>query len=132
MLRCECQRAPVLDMCRPESYPVGSTFHLEATNDRRSTLGSSGGAWAPLALVLSSRSTITQIRDPPRERKMAESVHRKLERVRAPRVHIKYDVETGGAIENSDSVTIRRKGHFASQQRGACNSISQKDGDASS
>jgi type VI secretion system protein ImpB len=30
---------------------------------------------------------------------MAESVHRKLERVRAPRVHIKYDVETGGAIE---------------------------------
>lgn len=30
---------------------------------------------------------------------MAESVHRKLERVRAPRVHITYDVETGGAIE---------------------------------
>src|SRR5690606_16481335 len=30
---------------------------------------------------------------------MAESVNRKLERVRAPRVHIKYDVETGGAIE---------------------------------
>lgn len=30
---------------------------------------------------------------------MAESVHKKLERVRAPRVHIKYDVETGGAIE---------------------------------
>ncbi len=30
---------------------------------------------------------------------MAESIHRKLERVRAPRVHIKYDVETGGAIE---------------------------------
>lgn len=30
---------------------------------------------------------------------MAESIHRKLERVRAPRVHISYDVETGGAIE---------------------------------
>ncbi len=30
---------------------------------------------------------------------MAESVHRKLARVRAPRVHIRYDVETGGAIE---------------------------------
>ena len=30
---------------------------------------------------------------------MAESVNRKLERIRAPRVHIKYDVETGGAIE---------------------------------
>jgi type VI secretion system protein ImpB len=30
---------------------------------------------------------------------MAESVNRKLERVRAPRVHIKYDVETGGAVE---------------------------------
>lgn len=30
---------------------------------------------------------------------MAESVHRKLERVRAPRVHITYEVETGGAIE---------------------------------
>ena len=30
---------------------------------------------------------------------MAESVNRKLERVRAPRVHIKYEVETGGAIE---------------------------------
>jgi len=30
---------------------------------------------------------------------MAESVNKKLERVRAPRVHIKYEVETGGAIE---------------------------------
>lgn len=30
---------------------------------------------------------------------MAESIHKKLERVRAPRVHISYDVETGGAIE---------------------------------
>ncbi len=30
---------------------------------------------------------------------MAESVNRKLERIRAPRVHISYDVETGGAIE---------------------------------
>lgn len=30
---------------------------------------------------------------------MAESVNSKLERVRAPRVHIKYEVETGGAIE---------------------------------
>jgi type VI secretion system protein ImpB len=29
---------------------------------------------------------------------MAESVHRKLERVRKPRVHIKYDVETEGAV----------------------------------
>ncbi|MBA4156461.1 MAG: type VI secretion system contractile sheath small subunit [Gemmatimonadetes bacterium] len=30
---------------------------------------------------------------------MAESVHRKLERVRPPRVHISYDVEIGDAIE---------------------------------
>ena len=30
---------------------------------------------------------------------MPESVHRKLERVRAPRVHITYDVETGDAIQ---------------------------------
>ncbi|MBX6362565.1 MAG: type VI secretion system contractile sheath small subunit [Gemmatimonadetes bacterium] len=30
---------------------------------------------------------------------MAESVNKKLERVRPPRVHISYDVETGGAIE---------------------------------
>lgn len=30
---------------------------------------------------------------------MAESVHKKLGRVRPPRVHITYDVETGGAIE---------------------------------
>lgn len=30
---------------------------------------------------------------------MPESVNTKLERVRAPRVHIKYEVETGGAIE---------------------------------
>ncbi len=30
---------------------------------------------------------------------MAESVQRKLERVRAPRVQISYEVETGGAIE---------------------------------
>jgi type VI secretion system protein ImpB len=30
---------------------------------------------------------------------MTESTQKKLERVRAPRVHIAYDVETGGAIE---------------------------------
>ncbi len=30
---------------------------------------------------------------------MAESVHKKLGRVRAPRVNITYDVEVGGAIE---------------------------------
>ena len=30
---------------------------------------------------------------------MPESVHRKLERVRPPRVHISYDVEIGDAIE---------------------------------
>jgi type VI secretion system protein ImpB len=30
---------------------------------------------------------------------MPESVHRKLERVRPPRVHISYEVETGDAIE---------------------------------
>src|ERR1700745_1733599 len=28
-----------------------------------------------------------------------ESVHKKLERVRPPRVHVTYDVEIGGAIE---------------------------------
>lgn len=31
-----------------------------------------------------------------------ESVHRKLDRVRKPRVHIKYEVETGGAVEVKD------------------------------
>ena len=30
---------------------------------------------------------------------MAEGIHAKLGRVRAPRVHISYDVEVGGAIE---------------------------------
>jgi type VI secretion system protein ImpB len=30
---------------------------------------------------------------------MPESIHRKLERVRPPRVHISYDVEVGDAIE---------------------------------
>jgi type VI secretion system protein ImpB len=30
---------------------------------------------------------------------MAESIHRKLERVRPPRVHISYEVEVGDAIE---------------------------------
>jgi len=33
---------------------------------------------------------------------MPESVHKKLERVRAPRVHVTYDVETGGAIERKE------------------------------
>jgi type VI secretion system protein ImpB len=33
---------------------------------------------------------------------MAESVHKKLSRVRPPRVHISYDVETGGAIEKKE------------------------------
>jgi type VI secretion system protein ImpB len=31
-----------------------------------------------------------------------ESIHKKLGRVRPPRVHITYDVETGGAIEKRD------------------------------
>ena len=33
---------------------------------------------------------------------MSESVNKKLSRVRAPRVHISYDVETGGAIERKE------------------------------
>ncbi len=33
---------------------------------------------------------------------MAESLQHKLDRVRSPRVHITYDVETGGAIENKE------------------------------
>lgn len=33
---------------------------------------------------------------------MAESVHDKLKRVRKPRVHITYDVETGGAEEKKE------------------------------
>lgn len=32
----------------------------------------------------------------------SESVHKKLERVRKPHVHITYDVETGGAIEKKE------------------------------
>lgn len=33
---------------------------------------------------------------------MADSVNKKLERVRAPRVHISYDVETGDAVERKE------------------------------
>jgi len=33
---------------------------------------------------------------------MAESYHEKLKRVRKPRVHITYDVETGGAMEKKE------------------------------
>ena len=33
---------------------------------------------------------------------MAESVQKKLARVRSPRVHVTYDVETGGAIETKE------------------------------
>ena len=33
---------------------------------------------------------------------MAESIHDKLKRVRKPRVHITYDVETNGAIEERE------------------------------
>lgn len=33
---------------------------------------------------------------------MAESIHNKLKRVRKPRVHITYDVETGGAIQEKE------------------------------
>ena len=33
---------------------------------------------------------------------MAESVHEKLKRVRKPRVHITYDVETEGAVETKE------------------------------
>jgi type VI secretion system protein ImpB len=33
---------------------------------------------------------------------MAESIHDKLKRVRKPRVHITYDVETGGAEETKE------------------------------
>jgi type VI secretion system protein ImpB len=32
----------------------------------------------------------------------SESVHKKLERVRKPHVHITYDVETGGAMEKKE------------------------------
>jgi type VI secretion system protein ImpB len=33
---------------------------------------------------------------------MAESLQHKLDRVRSPRVHITYDVETGGAVEQKE------------------------------
>lgn len=33
---------------------------------------------------------------------MAESIHDKLKRVRKPRVHITYDVETNGAVQNKE------------------------------
>jgi type VI secretion system protein ImpB len=32
----------------------------------------------------------------------SESVHKKLERIRKPHVHITYDVETGGALEKKE------------------------------
>lgn len=33
---------------------------------------------------------------------MADSIHDKLKRVRKPRVHITYDVETNGAVQNKE------------------------------
>ena len=33
---------------------------------------------------------------------MSESIHNKLKRVRKPRVHITYDVETNGAVTKKD------------------------------
>ena len=45
------------------------------------------------------RGRVVAITLKPQGNAMAESIHRKLERVRAPRVHISYEVETGGAIE---------------------------------
>jgi len=33
---------------------------------------------------------------------MSESIHDKLKRVRKPRVHITYDVETNGAVQNKE------------------------------
>jgi len=38
---------------------------------------------------------------------MAESLQHKLDRVRYPRVHITYDVETGGAVEQKDLPFVR-------------------------
>ncbi len=49
---------------------------------------------------------------------MAESVNRKLERVRAPRVQISYDVETGGAIEMKELPFVMGVlGDFSGQPR---------------
>ncbi len=51
---------------------------------------------------------------------MAESIHRKLERVRPPRVHITYDVETGGAIEMKELPFVMGVlGDFTGQPVGA-------------
>jgi type VI secretion system protein ImpB len=42
------------------------------------------------------------LRELQRDFDMAESLQHKLDRVRSPRVHITYDVETGGAIEKKE------------------------------
>ena len=39
---------------------------------------------------------------------MAESIHDKLKRVRKPRVHITYDVETNGAVHRRFVVPCSR------------------------
>ncbi|PYO74825.1 MAG: hypothetical protein DMD64_02445, partial [Gemmatimonadetes bacterium] len=52
------------------------------------------------ALQSRCRQTPTTISNATEEQAMAkESVHKKLERIRPPRVNITYEVETGGAME---------------------------------
>ena len=62
---------------------------------------------------------------------MAESLQHKLDRVRSPRVHITYDVETGGAIESKElpfalefSVTspVCRKSRYRGSRTGSLSS----------
>jgi type VI secretion system protein ImpB len=45
---------------------------------------------------------LVALRELQRNFDMAESLQHKLDRVRSPRVHITYDVETGGAIEKKE------------------------------
>ncbi len=58
---------------------------------------------------------------------MAESVHDKLKRVRKPRVHITYDVETGGAEEKKELPFVAGvMGDYSGDNQGAKKSLRER------
>lgn len=58
---------------------------------------------------------------------MAESIHNKLERVRKPRVHIKYEVETEGAVvEKELPFVVGVLGDFSGDQREALRPFNER------
>lgn len=58
---------------------------------------------------------------------MAESVHDKLKRVRKPRVHITYEVETGGAQEQKElPFTVGVMGDYSGDNTAAKKSLKER------